>query len=163
MQAEIIHNTKPSHRNAGFSILELLVVIAIIGILAGVIASSLRLLQKPALSDARAISAAIKVARSKAIGTTSAVQAIFNTSTRTLNLQQGTNCSATTWSNFPGTYNITLNSQVETVSATSPIAFRVCFNSRGLASNTAILKIKDARSPTYTISIFLGGAVEVTQ
>jgi len=149
--------------NDGFTLLEVLVVLGIIAVLASVISMNFRGLQKPALSDARAISAAIKVARSKAISTTSAVQARFDIASKTLSLQQGESCDTATWTNLASSYNVTLNHAVTLVAPASLTPWEVCFNSRGLANSTPSLQIKDSRSPIYTISVFLGGAVKVTQ
>ncbi|GGK24223.1 hypothetical protein GCM10008955_17230 [Deinococcus malanensis] len=77
-----------------FTLLEMLVVLSIIGVLASIAALNVSGLQKPALSDSRALAAALKVARSHALSTTSAVRVVYNDATRTLSMRRADLCSA---------------------------------------------------------------------
>lgn len=149
-----------------FTLIELLVVMGVIGILAGIAALNVGGLQKPALSDSRAIAAALKAARSHALSTTSAVRVTYNNATRTLSMQRADLCSVTAstgWTNLPASYNVTLHPAVGAVTPLDPNPWQVCFTSRGLANSTPQLQLKDRnRTQIYTISVFLGGAVKVT-
>lgn len=147
----------------GFTLLELLIILAIAAILLSVSAMSLRALQRPALSDSRALASAVKAARSNAVASTSAVQMRLDKATRTFSARKGASCKATTWINLPLSTSVELNPKVVLVAPAPADPWQVCFDSRGVADSSPTLQLRDLNSPTvYTLTVFLGGAVKVS-
>lgn len=144
---------------SGYTLLELLVVLAILSIMAGLFLD-MRPWDRRAAADAQMVAATLKAARSKAMAQTGAVKVTFDAAQRSFNLAQGASCSTSSWKSLPGE---TVQLQ-KGVSAVIPpgTTWSVCFNARGLATSAASMSLKDKRPPTYTITVFLGGAVQVT-
>lgn len=140
----------------GFTLIELLVVLAIIGILAA-LTLNMWPFERQAANDAQALAATLKAARSKAMSQTGAVRVTYDRATRRFLTSEASRCNSTTWKAFEAS-TFTLQPKVN---VTVPDPWNVCFNSRGLADKTTNLVFGDTKNRTYTIRVFLGGAVEV--
>lgn len=130
----------------------MLVVISIIGILSAFAISNLNLLEKPLVSASSHIQGIVKLARAKAVGTTSAYR-ISAPADNQIAVAFGNTCDTTDTAD--GTMQYLLPSEV-TITNT---VWTICFNARGLATEVATIPLADTHGQTRTIEVFMGGAV----
>jgi prepilin-type N-terminal cleavage/methylation domain-containing protein len=162
----------PVRLQQGFTLIELLIVIAIIGILAGIMFSSMRGLGDPAGNAAESIEAYLRQTRTQAMATTSAYRVTLS-DTHSFSLERANTCNAANadWSdeNLPNWAAFTLPKRLKEAAIsnlTVDQAF-VCYNSRGMAEplngNTlpeiTLTSSRDGRSARVQMAV--GGGVRV--
>lgn len=156
----------------GFTIIELLIVVAIIGILAGIMFSSMRGLGDPAGNAADSIEAYLRQTRTQAMATTSAYRVVL-TDARSFSLERANACNAANadWSDedLPNWAVFTMPrrfQEAEISNLTVGNAF-VCYNSRGMAESLqggvlpeiTVTSTRDGRSARVQMAV--GGGVRV--
>lgn len=149
-------------RKAGFTTVELLIVIGIIGIVAGIAALNLRPFSNHAENGANAIAAGLKQARARAMSTTSAYRLVYTSPTQ-LQASYANSCDASNWT-AESRFDVVVEDSAwyEVDGADDPTGSVIsCFNSRGFAETSRLLRIQDDRGRERTLEIFVGGGVVV--
>lgn len=140
-------------RNEGVSLLELIVVLGLIGILATTATSSIGSLDSPLSNAAFSSSHYLRLARARAISTTSFVR-VAPTSTSTIVATTGDSCTATQ----TVIDNLSMNyDEGVTLGATD---WHLCFTPRGLSDEHITFSFSH-ESGTKTIEVALGGGIRV--
>lgn len=138
----------------GFTLVELVVTMGILAVLLGVAALGMRGLDNPLDDAAQQVSAVLKQSRLRAMANTNAYR-VSPASATQLHVEYANRCSAGTWTDEPA-FDETLPKGI----AFKSTAWSVCFNSRGLASNTVsvdVVRQKDSKE--LRVEVMLGGAV----
>ena len=148
-----------SSGDRGLTLMEIIAVTAIIGVTAAIAGASLSFLDDPLETATNDVTGQFRLARVKAMASTSAYRLVPTSSTQIL-AQYAPNCDATDW-----TTDAQLSLDLEdSVGITT--GWLVCFNSRGTVSTlpnaaTPIVLSETANmADTAEIVVFLGGAVE---
>jgi len=144
-------------RNRAFTLIEALVVLGITGILLAIGAINLRGLNNPLQNGASQLEGFFKQARSKAMATTSAYRIRAESAVR-LVAEHAANCNAAAWTEDPR-LTLEFTEGVRVSGTNSPVAWPVCFTSRGLANKNLIVTLSDANNRTRQVEIMLGGGV----
>jgi len=141
---------------SGFSIIEVTVTLGIAAILMGMAWINLQEMMNPAQSGAASIASFLKEARARAISTTAAYT-IQPVSPTEIHAFYSDLCSgATTQDN-----RLILNLP-DRVSLTD-ITWSICYNSRGLPTETLEIEVEDAYDGSMLVEVFYGGAVRFNQ
>ena len=138
---------------SGFTLLELLVTISLAAVMTGFAVLNLKDLSNPALNAASDISGFLKLARSKALSTTSAYT-ISASSTDTLIATVGTTCSAAQ------TPDPSMTLFLADASLTD-ITWTICFSSRGFPDANVSIPVVDVYAGANTVEILLGGSIRI--
>lgn len=139
----------------GSTLVELLAVVAIVGISVVAAALYLKPFEAPVESGATQVAALLRLARSRAMATTSAYR-VYPSTADQIRADFAPSCGAATWTN-DAELGIDLPRDVTTTST----AWAVCFNSRGVSTNNVTVSIAHADYGTEQIEVLLGGAVRV--
>jgi len=144
-------------KSDGFTVFELVVSLGLVGLLMGIAMSNVRTLENPAQAGATQITGYLKLARAKAIASTSA----YTITAVTLTEFEAT--FADRCSDADPTVDPQLSFQMPRGSQVELEGWSICFNSRGLPENYETLSIygKGASLTYSSVEIMLGGAVRV--
>jgi hypothetical protein len=143
------------HNSSGVSILELLVVILILAIFITMgTAIDFKPLRNPLVTDSANLSSFLKLVRSKAIGTTSAMH-IQPESITTIKVIQGTTCDTINPTD-DADFRFTLSPEVLFLGQ----EWSTCFTSRGLANENIEIPIGH-QGQIRTVEIMLGGGSRI--
>lgn len=138
----------------GFTLIEMMATLGIVAIVLGIAVSSMGALDNPLNDTVQQVSAALNQSRLKAMANTDAYR-VMPSSTMQLDVAYANNCAATTWTDVPA-FARTLPDGIVFKST----AWSVCFDSRGLASNTAAIDLERQKdNKTLQIQVLLGGSV----
>lgn len=146
----------------GLSLVELLVTLAVIGIALSIAALNLRPLGNDLQNATTEVASNLKQLRAKAMSTTSAYRLVYRSPT-TLEAQWAKSCSATTWTT-EARLNVELREDIRFTTpaqSTTPGTSLVCFNSRGQSTQSLSLTLKDEKSRSRQVQVFLGGGVVI--
>ena len=141
-------------KELGLTLFEVLTVIALIGIMAGIGSYSLNAMKTPLATASASTEQFIKFGRSKAISMTVALK-IAPLTTTSLGAWTSTSCSGT----------MTPLSSMKLIFPTgaklTSTNWAVCFDQRGLASDTTSFTITDTAQGKKTIYVALGGGTKI--
>jgi prepilin-type N-terminal cleavage/methylation domain-containing protein len=138
----------------GVTLLEILVTLMIMTILLGTAVSNLKVLNNPLANASFSVSHYLRLARSRAISQTLAIQ-IAPSSSTTLAASSAKTCSDT-MSPMTG-----LDLQLPSGSRLLDTDWSVCFTARGLSTSNVTFDLSGDSSSTRTVEIALGGGVRI--
>lgn len=170
----LLNYQKKANPNAGLTLIEILVVVALTALIATFAAPAITFGTNPLRDSSNRISASFKLARAKAMASTSAVR-IRPLSNNEFIMEQAARCSDTTWTSISDRVqkkgqlvneDLSIDSPAELLSATengtTTANWSLCFNSRGVADKNLQLTIKDMdTNQQRTMEVFPGGAVDM--
>lgn len=144
-------------RKNGFTVIEILAVTAIAAITTALTASYLRSLENPLESSTREMTGLFKLARARAVSSTSAYQ-ILPTSSNQIVAQYANTCDDTVWTN-----DVQLGLELDDpISVTT--GWSVCINSRGTVStmptSDIIINSSADSGGSAELVVYIGGLVE---
>ena len=150
----VLKNRKAG-REQGFSAIELAAVMALVGIICMMAVGNLKAVRSPVLEGANQTLGLFKLARAKALSTTSAYFVSATSATR-LVTSVGINCADTAPVTDP---NLWL--ELPTGVSTTDTTWEVCFSPRGFPDTTVTIPLIDTEGGAETVELFLGGAVRI--
>lgn len=170
----LIQHRQKINRNAGLSIIEIIVVLALTALLAAIAAPAVTFGSDPLRDSTRRITASFKLARAKAMASTSAVR-IRPLSNNEFIMERASRCSDTTWTSISDRVQKDGQLVVEDLSIDTPAQltdakengttttnWSLCFNSRGVADKNLQLTITNTNnSRQQTMEVFSGGAIDL--
>lgn len=139
---------------------EVLVVIAIIGIVAGIAALDVRPLSNDALNAANEVAATVRLARARAVATTSSYRVVLE-SQSVLRVETRRTCGGSASWVEESALRRELASGVVVTDPSEAGQELVCFNSRGIGDADPIVRVRDARARESSVEVFAGGSVRV--
>lgn len=145
--------------NEGFSVAELLVVVSLFAIGMATVVTNLRVAENPLHSATNLTESYFKVARAKAISTTSAYL-IEQISATELQVRVGTNCDDAPVGAVDTELALELPTSTFIFYAGGPIS--VCYSARGLADDAFTFFVQDASGGSRSVEVLLGGALRVS-
>lgn len=140
----------------GFSMVELIVVLGAMSIMALTAISDVKTLDNSLSSTSNGLLGYLKVARTKAVGTTQAYN-IIASGPYSVRAEVASSCDSATWTADP-THSYDLPSGVSLVSTT----FSVCFGPRGFTDGSEDIELTDG-SQLHTLEVFQAGAVRLVK
>lgn len=142
-------------QETGFSLLELMVALSLTGILCGVSISQLRNMNNDLAISTNQVSAMIKLARSRAIATTSPYVV------RPLGAFSMAGYQAESCDDVAPVLDTKIQMSLPTGVSFASTDWQICFTSRGIASEDVSFNILKEGGPSKEIEVMLGGAVRV--
>lgn len=144
----------------GFTLIELLIVVAVLAILLGIAALDVRPLSNDARIAASDFVGAARLARSRAMGTTSSHRLVVADEAR-VRVESALKCTDPTeaWVIQPelGAEFRSSTSMIDV----APDEVLACYDPRGIASASPAVTFRDGRGRTAVVDIFAGGNVEI--
>ncbi len=149
--------------NKGLSLIELLVTMAVIGAVVGISALNLKPLNNDAQNAAGQVVGFLKLARAKAMSTTSAYRISYDANRQPVLLyaERAKRCSDSTWTPDPK-LQTELPAGVALTIDFRHFNFRpVCFDSRGFTAAYIRVRLQDDRARTREVEVLVGGTARV--
>jgi hypothetical protein len=142
-------------RAAGMTLVELLVLFALMATALGIGAVYLKPIEAPVLRAAELTESALRSARARAVATLSAYR-VRPATDATLTAEHASSCAAATW-----TAENALDLELPDGVTLADTAWSVCFNARGIASNTVVVTLDHPSFAARQVQVMLGGAVRI--
>ena len=142
---------------SGVSLVELLGVLGILGIALGITAVNLRPMAAPLQTGAVLLEGFLRQSRLQAMATTTAYRVSPNGTTK-FAAEYAESCSATTWTSAPD-----LNLELPSGVVASPAKFLVCFSSRGISNQNAVVTLSHPSYGSKQIEVLLGGTTRLLE
>lgn len=146
----------------GYTLLEALLVLAIMGIVAGMTATSFRELANEFDSAVSETSAYMRLTRHRAIAKTSAYRVVL-VSQNQLRAEYANTCESDVWTVDDQALLFLEGRTTLEVQDVLPNQAFVCFSSRGVASASSTLVLRDPRGRYAELEIFVGGGVKTNR
>ena len=144
----------------GFTLIELVIVLAVIAVLASIAALDVRPLQHDARTAANEFAGVMRLARSRAMRTTSAHRIVV-TDGASVRVEAAEVCSDP---NYDWTVETDLGAEfrygAELVGREADEVL-ACYDARGIATASPIVTFRDRRYREATVEVFAGGGLEV--
>lgn len=174
LYTRLIQQRQTVNSNSGLSLIEVLVVVALTALLAAIAAPAITFGADPLRDSSKRIAASFKLARARAMASTSAVR-IRPLSNNEFIMEQAANCADTTWTSISDRVqkdgqlvneDLSIDSPAQLTNArengTTTANWSICFNSRGVADKNLQLTLTDTdTSLQRTMEVFPGGAVDL--
>ena len=147
-------------RCKGFTLVELLIVLGVVAILLGIAALDVRPLNNDARTAANEFIGVARLARSRAMGTTSAHRLVVADAT-TVRVEAASACAdpVTVWEAQDGLSATFRRGAVFEDQAPGNVL--TCYDTRGIANASPTVLIRDGRNRTATVEMFAGGGIEL--
>ncbi|MCC6220930.1 MAG: hypothetical protein IT291_06795 [Deltaproteobacteria bacterium] len=139
----------------GSGVIEMLVTLGVTSIVLSIYVANLTSLRDPLQDGASSLVGFFKLARARAISTTSAVLIEPGAAGR-ITASTATNCNAATFDPIPNLF-LDMPPGITTPDTT----WSVCFSPRGLADDSPMVYLSDGEGRYKQLEVFLGGAVRL--
>ena len=178
---------KPFRTDNGFNLVQVMMSVTVMGILAAIAVPSISFGANPLTDTTTRLTSHFKLARTKAMSTTTAIR-LKPLNNNSIEIQQHSSDAGTSratcqdantdidgngkpvWQRVAG-YNtedfqfedgIVLNQAWVNGASSNITNWSLCFDSRGLSSNTLTLELKQSQnSETTTLNVLMGGSVNI--